>query len=76
MALPELTPHSALLEEALIVLLWRIDDTYYRLNPEGRHYETLKELSDSEIITLALLSAAAGHREPTLFPARGCPVLL
>jgi hypothetical protein len=60
MALPELTPQLALLEEALIVLFCRIDDTYYRLNPKGRHYETLKELSDSEIITLALLQQLRG----------------
>jgi hypothetical protein len=60
MALPELTPQSALLEEALIVLFCRIDDTYYHLNPKGRHYQTLKELSDSEIITLALLQQLRG----------------
>jgi hypothetical protein len=60
MALPELTPQLALLEEALTVLFCRIDDTYYRLNPKGRHYETLKELSDSEIITLALLQQLRG----------------
>src|SRR5687767_12636583 len=76
MAQPELTPQLALLEEAMTVLFCRIDDTYYHLNPKGHHYETLKVLSDSEIITLALLEATAGHREPALFPARVCPVLL
>jgi hypothetical protein len=55
MAQPELTPQLALLEEAITVLFCRIDDTYYHLNPKGHHYEALKELSDSEIITLALL---------------------
>jgi hypothetical protein len=60
MAQPELTPQLALLEEAMTVLFCRIDDTYYRLNPKGRHYETLKELSDSEIMTLALLQQLRG----------------
>jgi hypothetical protein len=45
MALPELTPQLALLEEAVIVLFCRIDDTYYHLNPKGRHYETLAGLA-------------------------------
>jgi hypothetical protein len=48
MAQPQLTPRLALLEEAVTVLFCRVDDTYYRLNPDGRRYETLKELSDSE----------------------------
>lgn len=60
MAQPELTPQLALLEEALTVLFCRIDDTYYHLNPKGRSYETLKELSDSEVITLALLQQLRG----------------
>jgi hypothetical protein len=60
MALPELTPQLALLEEALTILFCRIDDTYYHLNPKGRHYEALKVLSDSEIITLALLQQLRG----------------
>jgi hypothetical protein len=60
MAQPELTPHLALLEEAMTVLFCRIDDTYYHLNPKRRSYETLKVLSDSEIITLALLQQLRG----------------
>src|SRR5687767_9580695 len=60
MALPELTPQLALLEEAMTVLFCRIDDTYYHLNPKGRHYESLKVLSDSEIMTLALLQQLRG----------------
>jgi hypothetical protein len=60
MALPELTPQLVLLEEAMTVSFCRIDDTYYHLNPKGRHYETLKELSDSEIMTLALLQQLRG----------------
>jgi len=50
----------ALLEEAMTVLFCQIDDAYYRLNPKGRHYETLKELSDSEIIALALFQQLRG----------------
>ena len=60
MTLPEHTPQFVLLEEAVIVLFCRIDDTYYRLNPEGRRYETLKELSDSEVVTLALFQQLRG----------------
>jgi len=33
----------ALLEEAVTVLFCRVDDAYYRLNPKGKRYETLKE---------------------------------
>jgi hypothetical protein len=60
MAQPELNPQLALLEEAVTVLFCRIDDAYYQLNPKGRHYETLKELSDSEVITLALFQQLRG----------------
>lgn len=60
MARPELTPRSALLEEAVTVLFCRVDDVYYRLNPRGRCYETLKELSDSEVVTLALFQQLRG----------------
>lgn len=60
MAQPELTPQLALLEEAVTVLFCRVDDTYYRLNPKGRRYENLKELSDSEVITLALFQQLRG----------------
>jgi hypothetical protein len=60
MARPELTPRLALLEEAMTVLFCQVDDIYYRLNPKGRDYETLKELSDSEVITLALFQQLRG----------------
>jgi hypothetical protein len=60
MAQPEITPRLALLEEALTVLFCRVDDIYYRLNPKGRCYETLKELSDSEVMTLALFQQLRG----------------
>jgi hypothetical protein len=60
MAQPELTPQLALLEEALTILFCRVDDAYYHLNPKGRNYQTLKELSDSEVITLVLLQQLRG----------------
>src|SRR3712207_2111638 len=63
MAQPELTPHSVLLEEveeAIIVLFCVVDDAYRVLNPKGRRYESLKQLSDSEVITLALLQQLRG----------------
>ena len=50
----------ALLEEALIVLFCEIDDAYQTLNPTGWHYESLKKLSDSEVITLALFQQLRG----------------
>ncbi len=60
MVQPELTPRLALLEEALTILFCRVDDIYYRINPKGRCYETLKELSDSEVLTLALFQQLRG----------------
>ena len=60
MARPELTPQLALLEEAMTMLFCQVDDAYYRLNPKGHNYETLKELSDSEVITLALFQQLRG----------------
>ena len=49
------TPRLATTEEAVIVLFCLIDDAYPRLNPCARCYESLKRLSDSEVITLALV---------------------
>ena len=63
MAQPELTQKCALLEEteeAIIVLFCLVDDTYRLLNPKAEHYESLKSLSDSEVITLALLQQLRG----------------
>jgi hypothetical protein len=37
-----------------------IDDAYANLNPRGRRYESLKRLSDSEVITLALFQQLRG----------------
>ena len=55
------TPSLAHLEEALSVLFCLIDDAYAHLNPHGaRHYESIKRLSDSEVITLALFQQLRG----------------
>src|ERR687889_2234023 len=54
MAQPNHTPRLAETEEALTVLFCLIDDAYAHLNPRARCYESLKRLSDSEVITLAL----------------------
>jgi hypothetical protein len=71
MALPELTPQLSLLEEAMTILFCRIDDAYYYLNPKGRHYESLKVLSDSEIMTLALLQQLRGIESQRSFLREG-----
>jgi hypothetical protein len=60
MAHPEHAAGFALLEEAVTVLFCRIDDTYVHLNPRGEHYASLKQLSDSEVLTLALFQQLRG----------------
>ena len=60
MAQPQHTPNLARLEEAITVLFCLVDDAYYLPNPRGRRYEILKELSDSEVITLALFQQLRG----------------
>ena len=55
MAQPNHTPRLAYTEEALTVLFCLVDDAYVHLNPHGaRSYESIKRLSDSEVIALAL----------------------
>ncbi len=55
------TPSLAHLEEALTVLFCLIDDVYAPLNPHGaRRYESIKRLSDSEVIALALFQQLRG----------------
>jgi hypothetical protein len=56
----ENTREAALLEEAITVLFCEIDDTYRHLNPNGQLYESLKRLSDPEVITLALFQQLRG----------------
>jgi hypothetical protein len=61
MAHTQHTHSLAHLEEALTVLFCLIDDAYALLNPHGaRRYESIKRLSDSEVITLALLQQLRG----------------
>ena len=61
MAHTQHTHSLAHLEEALTVLFCLIDDAYALLNPHGaRRYEAIKRLSDSEVITLALLQQLRG----------------
>ena len=47
-------------EEAIMVLFCLIDDVYANLNPRGQRYESLKRLSDSEVIILALFQQLRG----------------
>jgi hypothetical protein len=60
MAKPEDTPTAGILEEAIIVLFCEVDDAYRNLNPRGSRYESLKRLSASEVITLALFQQLRG----------------
>jgi chromosomal replication initiation ATPase DnaA len=46
-------------EEALTVLFCLIDDAYAHLNPRARCYESIKRLSDSEVIALAVPNSFA-----------------
>lgn len=60
MARPQHTHSLPRLEEALTVLFCLVEDAYYLINPNGRRYEALKELSDSEVVTLALFQQLRG----------------
>jgi hypothetical protein len=61
MAQQKHTHSLARLEEALTVLFCLIDDAYAPLNPRGaRRYESIKRLSDSEVIALALFQQLRG----------------
>src|SRR5918998_718099 len=57
---PEHARGFALLEEALTVLFCLVDEIYQNVNPNGRRYESLKKLTDSEVITLALFQQLRG----------------
>ncbi len=61
------TPTLASLEEAITVLFCLIDDTYVLLNPSGQGYESIKKLSDSEVLTLALLQQLRGVKSERSF---------
>jgi len=60
MAQPNHTPRLLGTEEALSVLFCLVDDAYAHLNPRARSYESLKQLCDSEVITLALFQQLRG----------------
>jgi hypothetical protein len=60
MAQPNLTPRLAETEEALSVLFCLVDDAYALLNPRARCYESIKRLSDSEVIALSLFRQLRG----------------
>ena len=60
MAQPNHTPRLAQTEEALTLLFCLIDDAYAHPNPRARCYESLKRLSDSEVIALALFQQLRG----------------
>jgi hypothetical protein len=60
MAHEHLTRRFARTEEAIITLFCLVDDAYHHLNPRARCYESLKRLSDSEVIALALFGQLRG----------------
>lgn len=60
MAQPQHTPPLNSLEEAVTVLFCLTDDAYRLLNPRAGSYESLKRLSDSEVLALALLQQLRG----------------
>ena len=60
MTQPQHTPLAQLLEEAIITLFCEIDDRYRILNPQADLYASLKGLSDSEVITLAIFQQLRG----------------
>jgi hypothetical protein len=60
MAHPQHTPTLASLEDAITVLFCLVDDAYTHLNPRGQSHESLKKLSDSEVLTLTLFQQLRG----------------
>lgn len=60
MAQAQHTPSLASLEGAITVLFCLVDDAYTHLNPRGQSHESLKKLSDSEVLTLALFQQLRG----------------
>src|SRR5918995_7245047 len=67
MAQPNHTPRLAETEEALTILFCLIDDAYESLNSRARCYESIKRLSDSEVIALALLQQLRGTESERSF---------
>ncbi len=54
-------------EEAITVLFCLVDDAYRLLNPDGHRYGSLKRLSDSEVMALALLQQLRGFESQRSF---------
>jgi len=54
------TPRLLEAEVALTVLFCLIDDAYTHLNPRALCYESLKHLSDSEVVALLHSSSSCG----------------
>ena len=74
MALAHPTPRLARTEDAVSVLFCLTDDAYRLINPRGSRYAALKRLSDSEVLTLALLQqsfAACRASAPSCVTASG-----
>ena len=67
MALHHHTPRLAATEDAVIVLFCLVDDAYRLLNPRGDRYGALKRLSDSEVVTLALVQQLRGTESQRSF---------
>src|SRR5215212_1831367 len=63
----EHTQRSDLLEEAVTILFCLVDDGYQNINPNAQCYESLKKLSDSEVITLALAQQLRGMESQRSF---------
>ncbi len=60
MSRPQHTPSFVHLEEAVTVLFCLVDDAYALLNPRAKSYESIKRLSDSEVVALALFQQLRG----------------
>ena len=67
MAQPHHTRRLAQTEEALTILFCLVDDIYAWLNPKSKRYASLKRLSDSEVITLALFQQLRGTESQRSF---------
>jgi hypothetical protein len=67
MARPKDTLPLPSLEEAITLLFCLIDDAYTLLNPGADAYASLKRLSDSEVLTLALLQQLRGVQSERSF---------
>lgn len=60
MAQPHHTPHFHRTEDAIIILFCLVDDAYRILNARAERYASIKRLSDSEVLALALFQQLRG----------------